>query len=80
MCTVIVITPKKPEMSLCDLNNPAMQVHSSYVNLFQVAQKNFTLWLLEENVSRIKNRQKFLTKPPSYHTPPPYPRDASSRQ
>jgi len=67
-------------MSLRVLNNPPLQLHRSYVNLFQIAQQNLALWLLEENVSRIEERKKLLTIPQLYHTPPPYPKGANSRQ
>jgi hypothetical protein len=50
-------------MSLPVSSNSTLPAHNSYVYLFQVAQYNLTLWLIEENAKRL------LAKPQSYHTP-----------
>ncbi len=42
--------------------NSSGQQPNSYVNLFRVAQYNLTLWILEENTSRIKKKQKRFTR------------------
>lgn len=45
-----------------------LQLHHPYVHLFQIAQQNFTLWLMEERANRLVKKQKFSAKPRLYHT------------
>ena len=76
----VVLTSKTNTMALRSLNSSSLPLRNSYVNLFQVAQHNLTMWLIEENAARNKTEIEISSIPLSYHTPPPYPRGVNNQR
>lgn len=69
ICPRIVFPQKiNKTMAIRILNNSTVRFSNSYVNLFNVAQYNLTLWMMEENAARNRKKQKRLTKHHNNHS------------